>query len=86
MVSNGRRADEAWACGLGLLAGGLGLWPRPWLVAVAMACGRGHGLWPWPWLVAVARACDYGHGYGPWSWLLASAAGFCIGEPLAFLF
>ena len=76
----------------GPVAGGL------WLVAAAMACGRGQGLWLWPWLVAVARACGrghglwpwpgpvamgYGHGFWPWRWLVASAKALAVG--LGFL-
>ena len=50
---------EPVAGGLWLVAnGGHGLWPLPWLLAVALACGRSHGLWPmadglWP----MAMAC-----------------------------
>ena len=47
-----------------LVPGGHGLWQWPWLVAVAMASGRGPSLWPRPWLVPdghglrlVAMAC-----------------------------
>ena len=74
-----------------------GWWP--WLVAAAMACGRGQGLWLWPWRVAVARACGrghglwpwpgpvamgYGHGFWPWRWLVASAKALAVG--LGFLY